>query len=98
MMKAMKIGMKTSKEVLEKHKEEMGQLLREAREKSGMTQIDVSQKLGLRKQQYVSNFERGFCFPTVEAIKVYINECKLSKKELKKLMLRQLSERIENEF
>lgn len=97
-MKAIKTEMKTSDDVMEKQKEEMGNFLRNAREKSGLTQIQISHKIGLSTQQYVSNFERGFCFPTTEAIKVYIKECKLSKKELKKLMLRQLSERIDKEL
>lgn len=37
----------------------MGSLLRESREKQGLTQSDVADKLGFESAQYVSNVERG---------------------------------------
>jgi transcriptional regulator with XRE-family HTH domain len=76
----------------------MGEFLRVGRERSKKTQLELSQRIGYSSQQYISNFERGFCFPTNEALKVYISECGVSKREIKKMLLRQLSERIDDEL
>ncbi len=37
----------------------LGQIVREYREKAGMTQLQLSQKLGYQTTQFVSLFERG---------------------------------------
>lgn len=38
---------------------ELGGLVREYRQKAGMTQLELSQKLGYESMQFVSLFERG---------------------------------------
>lgn len=37
----------------------LGQLVRDAREKQGMTQLELSRHLGYESMQFVSLFERG---------------------------------------
>jgi ribosome-binding protein aMBF1 (putative translation factor) len=39
----------------------VGKLIRQARMKCGMSQVQLSQKLKLTTGQYISNVERGLC-------------------------------------
>lgn len=43
-------------------------LFREAREKKGMTQKDLSKFLGYTSSQFVSNWERGRSTPPIESL------------------------------
>ncbi len=43
--------------------------LRSAREKAGMTQIEVATKLGYSTSQFVSNWERGRSAPPMNALR-----------------------------
>jgi transcriptional regulator with XRE-family HTH domain len=39
----------------------IGALIRQARKEKGLSQLDISKKLGLGSAQYISNIERGLC-------------------------------------
>lgn len=41
----------------------IGKFLRDARVSAGLTQRDVSAKMGYTSAQFVSNWERGVCAP-----------------------------------
>lgn len=46
-----------------------GDYLRAHRQKAGLTQMDVSDRLGYSTAQFVSNWERGQSLPPVSALK-----------------------------
>jgi transcriptional regulator with XRE-family HTH domain len=43
--------------------------LKQSREKSGLTQLEVSQILGYSTPQFVSNWERGRSYPPIKTLK-----------------------------
>lgn len=45
-----------------------GKKLRELREASGMSQLDLARRLGYSTPQYISNIERGICFFNIKNI------------------------------
>jgi transcriptional regulator with XRE-family HTH domain len=45
-----------------------GQFLKNAREKAGVTQLEVSNALGYSAAQFVSNWERGLSYPPMKAV------------------------------
>lgn len=47
---------------------EFSKFLREAREKSGLTQSQVAEKLGYSTAQFVSNWERGQSYPPMKTL------------------------------
>ncbi len=47
----------------------VGEYLKELREKSGMTQREVSLALGYSSAQFISNFERGIALPPLKKLK-----------------------------
>lgn len=65
----------------------LGQFLRQKRIDGKFTQLQAARELGHTSAQYISNFERGLCEPSVEtAVKL----CKLygiTKKELYEVMI-----------
>jgi transcriptional regulator with XRE-family HTH domain len=48
---------------------ELGKYLQGLREKAGLSQKDVSSKLGYQTSQFVSNWERGLCPPAMNSIR-----------------------------
>ena len=49
-----------------KKHQRLGELLTEKRKEKNITQWEAGQHLGLGSSQYVSNFERGLCEPSIE--------------------------------
>lgn len=49
--------------------EDVGKHLKELREKSKMTQREVSDALGYSSAQFISNFERGIALPPLKKMK-----------------------------
>jgi transcriptional regulator with XRE-family HTH domain len=47
----------------EVYRKQMGQFLKTARKKAGVTQIEVANLCGLKNAQFISNIERGTCWP-----------------------------------
>ncbi len=48
----------------------VGEFLREARERAGLTQREVSVSLGYSSAQFISNFERGIAVPPIKKLKL----------------------------
>jgi transcriptional regulator with XRE-family HTH domain len=51
----------------------VGEVLRKAREKAGLTQRQVSLELGYSSAQNISNFECGIAVPPLKRLKVLAN-------------------------
>ena len=64
---------------------QMNEFLKEARIKAGLTQNDVSSKLGYKTPQYVSNWERGSAKPPKERITELSKILKIRKETLIKI-------------
>lgn len=65
----------------------LAQFLREKRLESEITQITAAQALGHSTAQYISNFERGLCEPSVK-IALKLCECYgINRRELYELMI-----------
>ena len=50
------------------NKNELGSLLAQARVEAGLSQLELSRKLGYNSSQFVSNWERGLCAPPVNKL------------------------------
>ena len=57
--------------------EKIGKRVKEAREKSGMTQADLSEKVGV-SVTYISSIERGLSFPRGEVLVGILNALNVS--------------------
>lgn len=62
--------------------ENLGNYLREAREKQNLKQIDVAKKIGYDSSQFISNIERGISSLPLKKLKILINVLKLNENEL----------------
>lgn len=56
--------------------------LKNAREKSNLTQADVARELGYSTAQFVSNWERGLSYPPLKALKTLSKLYKVNMDEL----------------
>lgn len=61
----------------------LAQLFRERRLQIGMTQLELSQRLGYRTPQGISNYERGCCDPPLARILEIGKILKLSRAEVR---------------
>lgn len=66
----------------------LGDFLAESRVNAGLSQKDVSDKLGYSSPQFVSNFERGTCMPPMNKLKVLADLYDINPKELADLILK----------
>lgn len=55
---------------MEDPKKKFAQYLKSSREKSGLTQKRVSDRLGYATPQFISNWERGVSTPPIEQLKI----------------------------
>lgn len=62
---------------------QMAKVLKKGREKINLSQSDIAVKLGYKSGQFVSNFERGLCHPSVSDIAKLQNIYKLSRREVR---------------
>lgn len=46
----------------------LGVYLRKLRKRAGLSQVEVSQKLGYRSNQFISNWERGLSYPPMKVL------------------------------
>ena len=53
--------------------ESVGKILKDARIVQGLSQRDVSLKLGYTSPQFISNIERGLCMPPLKQLKIMID-------------------------
>lgn len=66
----------------------LGNYLKARRIAAGLTQHDVSTKLGYTTPQFVSNFERGLCSPPLNAMGTLVKLYDMDPEELINLILR----------
>jgi transcriptional regulator with XRE-family HTH domain len=66
---------------------EMASYLKKKRMASGLTQIEVSKKLGYSSAQFVSNWERGLSSPPVKTLARLIKLYKLNPNEVIEMCL-----------
>ena len=74
---------------------QLGVFLRKKRESIGITQKELSQKLGLGTCQFISNIERGISEIPFGRIGVYAEALSLDTKELTKMIEQVLKKKIE---
>lgn len=70
-----------------------GLFLQECRKKVGLTQAEVSKKLGVHSQ-FVSNWERGCCLPPGKSLKDLYRLYKISPQQLAEALLEDSKEKI----
>lgn len=61
--------------------------LKEKRVEAGFTQKELARKLGYTTGQYVSNWERGFCAPPLNAATRITKLLKIPPKKYKQLLV-----------
>ncbi len=61
---------------------ELSKFLRESREKVGLTQMDVANKLGYSSAQFISNWERGLSSPPMKTLNILSSMYKVGTEEL----------------
>ena len=74
---------------------QLGVFLRRKRETLGLTQKELSQKLGLNACQFISNIERGVSEIPYNRIGVYAQSLQLDTKELTKMIAEVIKKKIE---
>lgn len=62
--------------------ETIGELLKNMRQKSGLTQLALARKLTYSTAQFVSNWERGISLPPLDVLPKLCALCKISPKTL----------------
>ena len=76
----------------------LGQILRDGRVKSDMTQRELAKKLGYTSPQYVSNWERGRVTPPLYTLSKVAQLTHVPKDKIKKLLLDFNSQRYDEAF
>lgn len=66
---------------------EIGNLVKEYRLKSNLTQLDLAKKLGYDSPQFVSLFERGLSKIPLEALGYLVMTLGIPEKKVKKIIL-----------
>ncbi len=64
--------------------------LKKMRIDAGLSQLDVSKKLGYSSPQFISNIERGLALPPTKILKPLAKICKVNFEDLKQLKLKAL--------
>ncbi len=67
--------------------EKLSKFLKEHREKSGLTQSELADKLGYTNAQFVSNWERGLSAPPPKTISELVQILDLNQNALMKIIL-----------
>lgn len=76
----------------------LNRMLRDARLKSGYSQLEVARELGLTSPQYISNIEREICPPSVEALVKMGQLYKIQQHEIIDLMLSEYRRSLQDRF
>jgi transcriptional regulator with XRE-family HTH domain len=77
---------------------EIGQYFKDKREEAGMTQEELSQHLGYKSKQIVSNWERGLCNPPLSQVALITKLLKLNESKVVELFIRQTKTELKNAF
>lgn len=64
----------------------VGSYFRKKRVESGMTQIELSKRLGYSTSQFVSNWERGVCMPPLSNMASLCDLLSIPKREIVDLL------------
>ena len=72
--------------------------LKDKRVASGLTQRELARKLGYTNPQFISNWERGICYPPLKQIKVLCLLLDIPVKTVKMKMLNEFKEKLDREF
>lgn len=77
---------------------QLGEFLKRSRKKVGLTQKEVSDKLGYTTGQYVSNIERGVAPPPFPLLPHFSELYGISESEITKVYMDCVKDRIESQF
>lgn len=72
---------------LQRRYTELGDYLREKREATGLTQREISEKLGYSSPQFISNFEAGISMPPLKKLRILIKEYRMIPGKVTRLAL-----------
>lgn len=81
-----------------KTRSDLGRLIQKKREAAGVTQKDVSTRLGFSSPQFVSNAERGRCLVPTKLLRKWASAIKMDPKELFQAQLRVLNSEMTENF
>lgn len=76
----------------------LGKYIRDCRVRSGLTQADISKKLGYTSSQFVSNWERGVSMPPMKTIAVLSRMIKLDPKHVVEIYVDGTRNLLERQF
>jgi len=74
----------------------VSELIKVLRQKHGLTQIDVAERLGYSNAQSVSNWERGIQTPPIDFVPKLCKILKISKEEYKEVLIKAYKEKTES--
>lgn len=77
---------------------EVGRFLRKAREKSGLTQKELSVAIGYTSAQIISNVERGLAGPPLLKVVSWCEKVSANPKKVKLLMIKRYKKQLEEVF
>lgn len=66
--------------------DQIGKVLRRARLSAGYSQSDLAKALGYKTPQYISNYERGVCLPSLKVIGKIVRKLEMEELEQKSLI------------
>ena len=75
---------------------ELSHYLKKRREELGLSQKIVAEELGYSCAQFVSNWERGICLPSLGALKHLSIIYEIPKTKIKILLLKEYSKKIDS--
>ncbi|NUM57238.1 MAG: helix-turn-helix transcriptional regulator [Bdellovibrionaceae bacterium] len=73
---------------------EIGQMVRNYREKNGMTQLELAEKLGYQTSQFVSLFERGLSKVPMEVLGQLVIILGIPEKQFKNVLVKDFESEI----
>lgn len=76
---------------------ELGVLVKTKRQQKGITQRELSEKLGYSSPQYISNFERGICGLSPKKFKTVSKMLGIPAKQLVEISAQEYAKRISKE-
>lgn len=70
----------------------LNKFLKEKRQEKGLSQGDVREVLGLESNQFISNFERNMCNPSIAVLVKLVDLYRITQEEVIALMLKDQEE------
>jgi transcriptional regulator with XRE-family HTH domain len=88
MRKRTRIHVKEHKLPRPAHNKELGLLLKEHREKVGITQQELADMLGYSSSQFISNFECGIYIPPLKKLRTIVHILRMDPEQVLEIILR----------